>query len=78
MKMLFTLAFVLAASFAHASGDMAVPKKTAMAKSPPPVVVVPGETRDQCVARVTAKCDVATWTKLGKRACVRWRARACR
>ena len=79
MKTIITLAFVLAASLAHASGDIPVPKgKAAMAKSPPVVVVQPGETRESCLARVTAKCEAATWTKLGKRACIRWRTRACR
>ena len=74
MKTIIALTFVLAAGFAHASGDPAVPKgKQAMAKSPPVV-----ETRDQCIAREKAKCEVANWTWLGKRACYRLKSRACR
>lgn len=78
MKLILTLAFILAAGLAHASGDP--PKsKSAMAKSPPPVVqTAPRETKEACIERETAKCEKATWTKLGKRACIRWRTRACR
>lgn len=75
MKTIIVFAFVLAASLAHASGDPVPKGKQAMAKSPPPVVVVPGET---CAQRVTRECDVANWTKLGKRACIRWKSRQCR
>lgn len=82
MKTIIALALVLAATLAHASGDLAVPNgKQAMAKSPPPTVLVPltpAQLREACVARQTAKCEAATWTKLGKRACIRWRTRACR
>ena len=78
MKKFLTLAFILAAGLAHASGDLAVPKgKSAMAKSPPPVAQL-GEPRDSCLAREKAKCEAANWTKLGKRACIRWKSRACR
>ncbi len=58
MKTIIALAFVLVASLASAT-ELAVPKnKTAMAKSPPPVVrplpVIPGET---CIQRVERICQ---------------------
>lgn len=76
MKTIITLAFVLAAGLAHASGDP--PKgKSAMAKSPPPVAQ-PADPKASCLARVAAECEAKNWTKLGKRACIRWKSRACR
>lgn len=79
MKTIITLAFVLAAGLAHASGDPVPKGKSAMAKSPPPAVQpAPAETRDSCLVRVTSACGTANWTKLGKRACIRVKSRQCR
>lgn len=77
MKTIITLAFVLAAGLAHASGDP--PKgKQAMAKSPPPVTQPAPPSIDGCYRRVAAECEAKNWTKIGKRACYRVKSRACR
>lgn len=75
MKTILTLAFILAAGLASAT-ELKVPKgKVAMAKSPPPLVVIPGET---CMQRVERACIVTHRTKLFTRACVRRNAYRCR
>lgn len=78
MKTILTLAFVLAAGLASAT-ELKVPKgKTAMAKSPPPVVIPTAGSRDACLANVTSECEAKNWTKLGKMACYRVKSRKCR
>ena len=79
MKMLVTIAFVLAAASASAT-ELPVPKgKAAMAKSPPPVVqplpVIEGET---CMQRVERACIITHRTKLFTRGCIRRNAYRCR
>jgi hypothetical protein len=79
MKTILALAFVLVAGLASAT-ELKVPKgKTAMAKTPPPVVQplpqIPGET---CMERVKRACTITHRTRLFTAACVRRNAYRCR
>lgn len=73
MKYIIALAFVLAATLAHASGDPAPKGRQAMAKSPPVVITPasPGETREVCQARIKRECEDTRRTRLFTASCIR-------
>ena len=78
MKSLITLAFVLLAGSALAT-ELKVPQ---LAPKREPVTVAPlpnlPETKAACQVRIAAECESKNWTRLGKKACLHVRGRACR
>ena len=78
MKTVITLAFVLAAVTSFAT-ELKVPGKSkqTMAKSPPPAAQA-ADPKASCLALVATECEAKNWTKIGKRACIRWKSRSCR
>jgi len=69
MRLLIISAFVLLGGVAMAT-ELAVPKKSAPPRA--------AESKEACLAKVAAECEAKNWTKLGKRACLRFKSRRCR
>ena len=74
MKTIIAFALVCVSSMAFAT-ELKVPPLRSRA---PAVQPTPPDPRNACLAGVLAECEAKNWTKIGKRACIRWKSRSCR
>lgn len=65
---IIALAFICVSSVTFAT-ELKIPSRS---RAPQPA------TQSTCLARVLAECEAKNWTKIGKRACIRWKSRSCR